>query len=233
MVLTAGTETALIRFSLPVHVTWTLLPAGLLIAGGLLTCGLLLLFDPPQRSLYSVLTLLLAISALKTSHLGGYLVGTLLGLAGGATAFSWVPDMPAGRAVPAGFRLIIGEADRRAGSHAALRPVPQLPVPQPLAADPRQGRQEQRSAATWPGAVPPGAVQPRAVQPGAGQPGAGQRGTGQRGTAPPWPPAAPPWSPAPRPAPRRHRARPGPGQAQPAWYRARQPDEQARERDRD
>jgi Family of unknown function (DUF6114) len=119
IILVAGGETAAVRFTLPLRSTWTILPAGLLIAGGMIACGLLLLFDPAQRSLYAVVEILLAITALETSHLGGYLVGTLLGLAGGATAFAWVPGLPsAPRADPPGFTLILGEANRKSGAQA-------------------------------------------------------------------------------------------------------------------
>lgn len=119
IILVAGGETAAIRFTLPLRTTWTILPAGLLIAAGMIACGLLLLFDPAQRSLYAIGAVLLSITALETSHLGGYLVGTLLGLAGGATAFAWVPGLPsAPRVAPPGFTLIRGEADRRSGAQA-------------------------------------------------------------------------------------------------------------------
>jgi 4-amino-4-deoxy-L-arabinose transferase-like glycosyltransferase len=120
IIMAAGAEIAAVRFSLPVNNPRTIVPAGVLIAVGLVVCGLLLLFDPVQRSAYAIVAILLAISALTTSHLGGYLVGTLLGAAGGATAFAWVPGMqppsparsaPAG---PQGFTLILGEADGRA-----------------------------------------------------------------------------------------------------------------------
>ena len=113
IILVAGGETAAVRFPLPLRATWTILPAGLLIVGGMIACGLLLLFDPAQRSRYAVGAILLSITALETSHLGGYLIGTLLGLAGGATAFAWVPRLaPAPPAAPPGFTLILGEADR-------------------------------------------------------------------------------------------------------------------------
>jgi hypothetical protein len=119
IILVAGGETAAVRFTLPLRTTWTILPAGLLIAGGMVACALLLLFDPAQRSLYAVAAILLSITALETSHLGGYLIGTLLGLAGGATAFAWVPGLPAvPPAAPPGFTLILGEADRPAGAPA-------------------------------------------------------------------------------------------------------------------
>jgi len=119
IILVAGGETAAVRFTLPLRTTWTILPAGLLIAGGMIACGLLLLFDPAQRSLYAVAAILLSITALETSHLGGYLIGTLLGLGGGATAFAWVPGLPAAPpAAPPGFTLILGEAQRPPGAPA-------------------------------------------------------------------------------------------------------------------
>jgi hypothetical protein len=116
IILAAGGETAAVRFTLPLRTTWTLLPAGLLIAGGMIACGLLLLFDPAQRSLYAVAAILLSITALETSHLGGYLIGTLLGLGGGATAFAWVPGLPPARPAQSGLTLILGEARRPAGT---------------------------------------------------------------------------------------------------------------------
>jgi Family of unknown function (DUF6114) len=119
IILVAGGETAAVRLTLPLRTTWTIVPAGLLIAGGMIACGLLLLFDPAHRSLYAVAAILLSITALETSHLGGYLIGTLLGLGGGATAFAWVPGLPsAPPAAPPGFTLILGEAHRPPGAPA-------------------------------------------------------------------------------------------------------------------
>jgi len=110
--MAGGTELMLVSLSSSIHSTRIIVPAGALIAGGILACALLLLFDPAQRSVYATAAILLAISALTTSHLGGYLVGTALGGAGGAVAFAWVPCMPPGRRVRApipGFTLIRGE----------------------------------------------------------------------------------------------------------------------------
>lgn len=131
--IVGGTEIMLVALSSSIHSTRMIVPAGVLIAGGILACALLLLFDPAQRSVYATAAILLAISALTTSHLGGYLLGTLLGGAGGATAFAWVPRMPAGRRVRSpipGFTLIHGEgglrhlpAERRPGL-AVTRPGP-------------------------------------------------------------------------------------------------------------
>jgi Family of unknown function (DUF6114) len=125
--LAGAAEIAAVRLSLPVHSPWTIVPAGVLIAAGIAACGLLLLFGPVQRSVYATVIVLLAILALTTSHLGGYLAGTLLAGAGGATAFAWVPtrarasDTPA-RPGPPGFTLILGEADGRADRHRHARP---------------------------------------------------------------------------------------------------------------
>jgi Family of unknown function (DUF6114) len=128
--MAGGAEIAAVRLSLPVHSPRTIIPAGVLIAGAIVACGLLLLFDPVQRSVYATTAILLAISALTTSHLGGYLVGTVLGGAGGATAFAWVPSKdPATSELstqsgPQGFTLILGEADgwpdRSSGPEADL-----------------------------------------------------------------------------------------------------------------
>jgi len=115
--MAGGIEIAALRLSLPIHSPRTIVPPGVLIAAGIVACGLLLLFDPVQRSVYATAAILLAISALTTSHLGGYLAGTVLGAAGGAMAFAWVPAMPPGPgpgpAGPPGFTLILGEADDR------------------------------------------------------------------------------------------------------------------------
>jgi hypothetical protein len=111
--IAGGAEILATHLALPSHAPRMIHPAGLLIAGGIVVCGLLLLFGPAQRTLYATAAILLAISALTTSHLGGYLLGTILGAAGGAVAFAWVPSMPPEQRVrPAlpGFTLIRGEA---------------------------------------------------------------------------------------------------------------------------
>jgi hypothetical protein len=117
--MAGAAEIIAVRLSLPMHNPRTFIPAGVLIAIAIIACGLLLLFDPAKRSGYATAIVALAILALATSHLGGYLAGTLLAGAGGATAFAWVPrrTRPAGAAAtpaPPGFTLILGEADDRA-----------------------------------------------------------------------------------------------------------------------
>ncbi|MFJ9408303.1 DUF6114 domain-containing protein [Streptomyces sp. NPDC101393] len=54
---------------------------------------------PHYRGLAGVLTVLCAAAALVMSNLGGFLIGTVLGILGGAMIFAWQP-IPAGDPVP-------------------------------------------------------------------------------------------------------------------------------------
>ncbi|THA82956.1 hypothetical protein E6U81_18205 [Streptomyces sp. A0592] len=65
--------------------------------------GLTAWFSPPQRALAGVLTTLIATAALVLSNLGGFLIGTLLGILGGGLMFAWQPYAArhAGGAAPA------------------------------------------------------------------------------------------------------------------------------------
>ena len=58
----------------------------------MLLCGVLLWFNPGPRAFYSLLTIFLALGSWVTSNLGGFFVGMLLGVVGGALAFAWAPD---------------------------------------------------------------------------------------------------------------------------------------------
>ena len=55
----------------------------------LLLCGVLLWFNPAQRTFYSLLSILLALGSWITSNLGGFFIGMILGIVGGALAFAW------------------------------------------------------------------------------------------------------------------------------------------------
>jgi len=66
--------------------------AGYLIPVMLLLCGVLLWFNPAQRAFYSLLAIVLALGSWITSNLGGFFLGMLLGLVGGALAFAWATD---------------------------------------------------------------------------------------------------------------------------------------------
>lgn len=84
------------------------------LAAIMVVLGLTGLFTPQYRGLAGVVTVILAAAALVMSNLGGFLIGTLLGVVGGALMFAWRP-------VPAeadGDRAE-GGADGRADGHGA------------------------------------------------------------------------------------------------------------------
>ncbi|MFD3694984.1 DUF6114 domain-containing protein [Streptomyces sp. NPDC058646] len=85
----------------------------------MIVLGLTVWFAPPQRVLAGVLTTLIATAALVLSNLGGFLIGTLLGIVGGGLMFAWQPYAapPAGGAQPAG------------GSPPATAARPSAPAP--------------------------------------------------------------------------------------------------------
>ncbi|HEY2642083.1 MAG TPA: DUF6114 domain-containing protein, partial [Streptosporangiaceae bacterium] len=68
--------------------------SGILIGAVLMVAGLLLWFHPVQRMFYSIVAVLLAIVALVASNLGGFLIGTILGVIGGSLGFGWTPLPP-------------------------------------------------------------------------------------------------------------------------------------------
>jgi len=53
--------------------------------------GLSAWFAPQYRGLAGIITVLLAAAALVLSNLGGFMIGTLLGVVGGALIFAWRP----------------------------------------------------------------------------------------------------------------------------------------------
>ncbi|MGW0392859.1 DUF6114 domain-containing protein [Streptomyces sp. NPDC003042] len=57
----------------------------------MIVLGLAAWFSPGQRALAGVLTTLIATAALVLSNLGGFLIGTLLGILGGGLMFAWQP----------------------------------------------------------------------------------------------------------------------------------------------
>jgi Family of unknown function (DUF6114) len=66
-------------------------PIQAILAAGLISCGLLTWIQPVRRTVYSTAAVLLAICALLTPDMGGFLVATLLGAVGGSLGFAWVP----------------------------------------------------------------------------------------------------------------------------------------------
>ncbi|MEW1632531.1 DUF6114 domain-containing protein [Streptomyces sp. NPDC093801] len=90
----------------------------------MIVLGLTAWLSPRQRALAGVLTTLIATAALVLSNLGGFLIGTLLGILGGGLMFAWQPYA----------------APRAGGSAAPARPSPAgsspTPHPDPQGAQP-------------------------------------------------------------------------------------------------
>ncbi|MGZ4599104.1 MAG: DUF6114 domain-containing protein [Oryzihumus sp.] len=65
--------------------------------------GLLMWMTPSQNKLYGLLAILLGVASFVTSNVGGFLLGGLLSIVGGALGFAWivVDRTPAGDSAPA------------------------------------------------------------------------------------------------------------------------------------
>lgn len=63
----------------------------LLIGVLLICCGLMTWFQRDSRILTGITALILAVVAIPTSNFGGFILGTLLAIIGGALALSWAP----------------------------------------------------------------------------------------------------------------------------------------------
>ncbi|GAA2604181.1 MULTISPECIES: DUF6114 domain-containing protein [Streptomyces] len=68
--------------------------ASLIIGGLLVTLGLTMWFQTATRIFAGVAAILLALVSLVVSNIGGFLIGFLLALFGGALAISWAPGKP-------------------------------------------------------------------------------------------------------------------------------------------
>ncbi|MDJ0379852.1 DUF6114 domain-containing protein [Streptomyces sp. G-G2] len=64
----------------------------------MIVMGLSAWFSPQHRTLAGILTTLIATAALVLSNLGGFLIGTLLGILGGGLMFAWQPSATTRRA---------------------------------------------------------------------------------------------------------------------------------------
>lgn len=84
------------------------------LVGALVTIfGLFLWYAPQQRQLIGVLIAVLSVVSLITSDFGGFLIGMLLGITGGAMGFAWVPSVPKQTAVEVtGTALVAGEVEK-------------------------------------------------------------------------------------------------------------------------
>jgi Family of unknown function (DUF6114) len=100
--------------------------AGYLIPVMLLLCGVLLWFSPAQRTFYSLLAMVLSLGTWITSNLGGFFLGMILGLVGGALAFAWTTDSDRQqlRWYPGNPEIVRAPA----GVELVLRPTAALPA---------------------------------------------------------------------------------------------------------
>lgn len=80
--------------------------AGYLIPAHLLLMGVLLWLNPAERTIYSLIAIFLALWSWTTSNLGGFFVGMLLGMVGGALAFAWTTDAKHGLGVGGNERVV-------------------------------------------------------------------------------------------------------------------------------
>ncbi|MGW2395725.1 DUF6114 domain-containing protein [Kitasatospora sp. NPDC001664] len=74
--------------------------AGYLVGGGMMLCGLIPIAAPRQRVTFGLIGTVLAVVSLVVSNLGGFLLGMVLGVLGGAMTAGWGPRR--GRAPAAG-----------------------------------------------------------------------------------------------------------------------------------
>ncbi|MEX3103027.1 DUF6114 domain-containing protein [Streptomyces sp. ST1015] len=107
--------------------------AGSLIIGVLLfTLGLTMWFQQATRVFAGVASILLALVSLVVSNIGGFIMGFLLALIGGALALSWMPGRPADPAAGGGEPGSGDPAEDSAPDYGSDLPeVPQQPYGTP------------------------------------------------------------------------------------------------------
>jgi hypothetical protein len=106
--LLAGAEIVkLMSFSFGLALTggWAY-SAGYVMGGGLILMGLTALFAPHYKSLAGILAFVIALGAFPTANLGGYLLGSVLGIIGASMIWSWGPKRPTRR-----MRRVARESD--------------------------------------------------------------------------------------------------------------------------
>ncbi|MEU7936557.1 DUF6114 domain-containing protein [Microbispora bryophytorum] len=94
LVLAAGLELLSIPFAtqaLPLVIQSGTVGATYLIALVLIILGLMIWLQPGQRAFLGVVAVLVSIASFVYANLGGFLIGMLLGLVGGALAVAWAP----------------------------------------------------------------------------------------------------------------------------------------------
>lgn len=68
--------------------------AGYILGGALVSFGLVAWFAPHYRSLVGIFAFAVALAAFVAANLGGYLVGSVLGIVGGSMIWAWGDTTP-------------------------------------------------------------------------------------------------------------------------------------------
>jgi hypothetical protein len=68
--------------------------SGFLLGGLIIACGMFMLFSPHLHGILGIAAVLLSLVSFVTTNIGGYVIGLLLGIAGGSLGFAWVPPEP-------------------------------------------------------------------------------------------------------------------------------------------
>lgn len=76
---------------LAISFTTTTTPMALFIGFGLIACGVSTWVQPTTRVLTGILGFAFSLVALPGANLGGFLLGTVLGVLGSAAALAWAP----------------------------------------------------------------------------------------------------------------------------------------------
>jgi len=124
----AGPLTAFQAILVAGQVVWL----GILVGVLIWAFGLFLWFAPSQRHLVSVLIVVLACASFISSDLGGFFIGMILAITGGAMGFAWVPSKVKKAkkqktgSVPAQAELPVFPVTHPA-TYAPPTPVPTLP----------------------------------------------------------------------------------------------------------
>jgi len=100
---------------------------GVLIGALLIAAGTALLVNPEHRSFYGIAGIILGIASFPASNLGGFFLGMLLAIVGGALGYAWTPiplDGPGaqGRPVPVDGPGAHGRPGPEAGTESAAAP---------------------------------------------------------------------------------------------------------------
>jgi len=90
---------------------------GVLIGALLIAAGTALLVNPVHRSFYGIAGIILGIASFPASNLGGFFIGMLLAIVGGALSYAWAPIAAGGPGSSTGGAGGAG-AHRRRGTGA-------------------------------------------------------------------------------------------------------------------